>query len=736
MNGLKNLSHRLNHIALGFVLALLLLLGINYWITYATQEEGMHINLLGRQSMLTQRMHRLLLQLNEQPPNAAATQQHLQELGQAVAFFNDTLLAFAQGGLTHTSEGLAVALFPDPDPVCQLLLRQAVPLWQNYASLLVLVTAHTQPDPNQVSQAHAFASQHSDQLQDLMERLAWQHIHTDQVNSSRLIGLEVVSIALILGLLGWGWVLQYRLNRLKQLEFETLKTQLDSKTSEVVVVKQQVDNIIETSPDLVWVKDLNGIYVSCNLPFANHMRATQAQIIGKTDFDLVKAQEAERVRAHDRLIVTGRKPLTIEEWHQSVQGGEPSLFEIIKSPVYEAGGKLTGLQCIGRDITLRRAAQSAYKETEAQRRMLELCVAKITDAVVITEIISFEEPHPRIVFVNDAFERMTGYSRAEALGKSPKYLLQSANTQHNELERMSQDLAQWQPVHAELIFRKKNGEESWTEIDIVQVASDMGWFRISVQRDISARKAADAEMLAMIDHAREASRLKSEFLSSISHEMRTPMNAVIGMANLLLDTQLDPQQATYANYIASAGQDYMQVIEKALDFSQLESGALAMDSLPFELQPMLKSIELLTRPKTDAKKLTLLITQDANLPAKLMGDERRLRQCLLLLLENALKFTSKGGISLAAAAVQWEGQAPAVRFEVTDTGIGLTESDRSRLFHSFVQGDGSMTRRYGGIGLGLVICRQLVELMQGRIGVDSEPGKGSSFWLELPLKAA
>lgn len=367
--------------------------------------------------------------------------------------------------------------------------------------------------------------------------------------------------------------------------------------------------------------------------------------------------------------------------------------------------------------------------------LLERCIANLNDAVLITKVEPFGEPRPRIVFANDAFERMTGYSRSETLGQSPRQLLQGPKTQRSVLDCVYQNLSAWQPVHAELIYYKKNGEAAWTEIDIVQVADDLGWFRISVQRDITARKTADAELLYICDRAREASSLKSEFLSTISHEMRTPMNAVIGMGQLLQGTELTDTQRLYVDHMVAGAQDYMLVINKVLDFSIIESGQLTIDCLPVVLRPLLDGVESVISPKAAAKQLALHFTVDAGLPARLLGDERRLHQCLLILLDNAVKFTTRGSIGVAVSTVFWEGQVPAMRVTVTDTGIGLSDSDRERLFHPFVQGDGSITRRYGGIGLGLVICQQLIELMAGRFGVDSTFGKGSTFWFELPLRA-
>ena len=545
----------------------------------------------------------------------------------------------------------------------------------------------------------------------------------------------LLSMAL-LGLSLWLLNLQRQWSQSSLQETDLLKEQVSAKSSRLDAVNRQITDIMEVSPDLVWVKDLNGVFQSCNLPFARYLGFEINQILGKTDFDLVRPEQAQSFREHDRQTLATCKATIVEELHTSASGDLPLLLEITKNPVWDAVGKLTGVQGIGRDITKRRAAENALQAANVQLRMLDLCIARLNEVVLITEAEPFDRPGPRIVFVNDAFERMTGYSRAEVLGMSPR-LLQGPKTQRSELDRVRRALTAWQSVHVELINYKKNGDEYWAEIDIVPVPGDRGWFThwIGVQRDITARKAAEAEMLQICDRALEASRLKSEFMSSISHEMRTPMNVVIGMATLLLGTELSPKQKMFVNHIASAGQDYLQVIDKSLDFSKLESGKLALDCLPFELRPMLLACELLITTKAQAKKIEFHSRLDANLPQQLMGDEHRLQQCLLILLDNAVKFTASGRIELVVQGVAGEGAAALLRFEVHDSGIGLTDVVRERLFHPFVQGDGSTTRSYGGIGLGLIICQQLVTLMQGRIGVDSSAGQGCRFWFELPLRA-
>ncbi len=354
---------------------------------------------------------------------------------------------------------------------------------------------------------------------------------------------------------------------------------------------------------------------------------------------------------------------------------------------------------------------------EARHRSI---VESASDCILTTDL------QGRITSMNAAGERLTGYNREEAQGLTLADLLWPAQDDEPMPAFLPQDDG---TVTFQSRLRTHSGELVWIETS-TRLIGEPGRIAgvLAIVRDISERKQVEQELKRACDAAEANTRAKSEFLANMSHEIRTPMNAVIGMANLLLDTPLNDQQRDFADTIRNGAEALLTVLNDILDFSKMEAGRLQFETLNFDLRDVVETTADLLSARAAAKRLELTAFTPTNVPCELRGDPSRLRQVLLNLLGNAIKFTEVGDVALSVSVVEEMGERVRLRFEVADTGIGMTPEQLARLFRPFSQADTSTTRRFGGTGLGLAIAKQIVELMEGECGVSSAPGRGSTFW--------
>jgi PAS domain S-box-containing protein len=390
--------------------------------------------------------------------------------------------------------------------------------------------------------------------------------------------------------------------------------------------------------------------------------------------------------------------------------------------------------------------QRERRASEAKLRTLFSAIDQSPASVVITDLDAC------IQYVNPMFTDVTGYTAAEAIGQNPR-ILKSGQTAQDVYLQLWNKMRNGQPWHGELINKRKNGEVYWEDVHIAPVKSLAGAVShyVAVKTDITERMQAalelerhrnhleelvftrTAELAQAKDAADAANRAKSDFLANMSHEIRTPMNAIIGMSYLVLKTELTTRQRDYIRKVQGSSRHLLGIIDDILDFSKIEAGKLTIENADFELEKVLDNVADLIGDKSSAKGLELVFDIAQDVPSHLRGDSLRLGQILINYSNNAVKFTEHGEIKIAIRLKEQSEHEVLLHCAVRDTGIGLTPEQMGRLFQSFSQADTSTTRKFGGTGLGLVIAKKLAELMGGEVGVDSEVGKGSTFWFTARL---
>lgn len=352
-------------------------------------------------------------------------------------------------------------------------------------------------------------------------------------------------------------------------------------------------------------------------------------------------------------------------------------------------------------------------------------------------IVSITDPQGRITYINDLFKKISGYTEEELLGQNHRVV---KSDQHSPafFANLWQTINQGQVWHGEVKNNRKGGGSYWVNATIVPMFDVTGKISqfISIRTDITGQKNLESSLKKAKIAADVASQAKSDFIATMSHEIRTPMNGIMGMTELLLDTDLSDDQREHLEAIHYSADALMTILNDILDFSKMEAGKFELHPHPFKLRQLCQGALTTLTAQAKRKGLQLQLSIDDRLHNALIGDEARLRQVLLNLLGNAVKFTEQGlcelKVSLATSKVN-DTNTQEMLFEIIDTGAGINEADQKNLFTEFSQADSSSTRKHGGTGLGLAICRRLLNLMQTDITLESELGKGSRFYFTLKL---
>ncbi|MCX6626377.1 MAG: response regulator [Candidatus Solibacter sp.] len=495
---------------------------------------------------------------------------------------------------------------------------------------------------------------------------------------------------------------------------------------------------MSNTPAAALIKDDTGRILYANKAMLNLCELPMAEILGKTDHELWGAA-SDTGRTHGREVLrTGRPvqyvlPLTAPD-------GSQRYGLVLEFPLAgEAGEQLIGITAI--DITEQQCAADLVARSAERYRLL------FEEAPVAMHEIDREGIMTR---VNRAGCALGGYSREEIIGR---HASEFVSPEHREESRAAVR-AKMSGVQAltpvERPYRRKDGRLLRVEVHDTAIHAANGTIEglrtclVDLTERYESRQRLDAFALQLqennaalalaLESAREATRLKGQFLANMSHEIRTPLNGVLGMAELLLESGLSPEQESLANSVSRSGEQLLAIINDILDFSKIESGKLELEHTPFDLAGVVEGAVELMAPAAHAKGLELTYWLEPGVPARVLGDEARLRQVLLNLVGNAVKFTLEGEIAVRVSVGRDTNVAGRLHISVTDTGIGIPENAMHRLFESFTQADSSTTRRFGGTGLGLAIAKSIVEQMQGEIGVESEPGRGSRFWFTTALE--
>ncbi len=519
----------------------------------------------------------------------------------------------------------------------------------------------------------------------------------------------------------------YDLNGIFDGTFGVLRDITDRKQAEEELLESEKKyrDLVENIGDVIYSSDSEGklTYVS---PAIKSLAGYDPQeLMGQVFLRLVHPDDLPRVMQEIQKIQKGNHIRS--EVRIFKKSGEIRWISASNRPVFEKD-EFIGLQGILTDITERKQAEDELKNRES---FLETIIDNIPNMLFVKDAQEL-----RFVRFNKAGEDLLGYSRNDMIGKSdhdffPKDEADSFTNKDKDVLAKKNLI----DIPEELIQTKHRGKRL-LHTRKIPILDEYGnpQYLLGISEDITERKRAEEELRQAKEKAEESNRLKSEFLANMSHEIRTPMNAVIGMTGITLDTNLTSEQREYLDIVKESAYALLGLLDDILDFSKIEAGKVDLETIDFDLRTVMEGVADTLSHRASTKGVELAYSIHREVPVFLRGDPVRLRQILMNLGGNAIKFTEKGEVVIRSELKEETNNSATILFSVTDTGIGIPLDKQTSIFESFTQLDGSTTRKYGGTGLGLSISKRLVELMGGHIGVESQPGAGSRFWFTVTLE--